>query len=143
VIALRRALPVEHDPPCPLAERAPASLVGDEAAERALELCGVPYQDSGVTREQILDRLLETEIVRPEEHRHTENRRLHQIVPALVGAPEEQAAADERDVRGGVELAELADRIHDQHAAASRRDGLAPVDPRLRDGGVAAGLRFG
>jgi hypothetical protein len=43
-----------------------------------------------------------TEVVGSEDDRQSENRRLHEIVPATIAAAEEQAAPDEGDIRNSI-----------------------------------------
>ena len=90
---------------------------------RVVELAVGPHLNRGAVGEKRLGDLLEVLHVRPEDHRLAEDRRLEDVVPAVIG----EAAADEHRRRHLIELRQLADRV--EHHDVGARLG---VDRQLR-----------
>jgi hypothetical protein len=59
-------------------------------------------------------------------------------VAAFVGAAKKQASADEREIGDRIEARQLADRVDEQQAAASRRRRRSGIDGRFARDGQAA-----
>ena len=96
------------------AEPGAAHRIGDQRQQRLVELAlGLHLDGRAVAQERVGD-LLEVLHVRPEHDRLAEDRRLEDVVAAVI----DQAAADEHRGRQLIELRQLADRVeHDDVGA--------------------------